>query len=186
MPYAVHLFFDTALQAAIKSAWKVLADTGIAPYMYESANRPHLTLAIYQHIDLPECERQLKSFAAARSSLPVNFQHLGIFPTTQAAVFLGPTVTASLLQLQTEIHKILHSIGTDPHPYYLPGNWVPHCALALELDPKLITQVLDSVLPLTLLLHGTITEIGVIEFRPVKHLFWFPLGDKTVNSFGAA
>jgi hypothetical protein len=49
MPFAVHLFFDANVEAVIKSAWKKLADTRMAPYMHQSANRPHFTLAIYQN-----------------------------------------------------------------------------------------------------------------------------------------
>ncbi len=181
MAFAVHLFFDANTEAVIKSAWKQLADTETAPYMYRSANRPHLTLAIYQYLDLTESERQLKSFAAARNPLQVDFPYLGIFPTDQATVFLGPTVTVPLLELHGQLHETLCSAGTDSHAYYLPGNWVPHCALALELEPRLITQVLEIGLQMSLPLHGEITEIGVIEFRPVKHLFGFRLGNNIEN-----
>ncbi len=178
MPFAVHLFFDAKTEAIIKSAWRKLADTGIASYMYQSANRPHLSLAIYQQVNLKGCEHLLKSFAAARNPLPVDFQHFGIFSTTPAAVFLASTVTSSLLELHLQIHEILHSICTDSNPYYLPGKWVPHCTLALDLEPRWITQALDIGLQLSLPLSGEITEIGVIEFRPVRHLFGFPLGDR--------
>ncbi len=177
MPFAVLLFFDTSTEAVIKSAWKELADTGIAPYMYQSANRPHLTLAIYQYLDLATCEQQLKSFAPKTDPLPVGFQHLGIFPTIPATVFLGATVTVSLLELHAQIHESLHPISTDSNPYYLPGKWIPHCTVALELEPRLIAQALEIGLQISLPLHGEITEIGVIEFRPVRHLFGFRLGD---------
>ena len=80
MPFAVHLFFDTDTEVIIKSAWRKLADTEVAPYMHVSANRPHLTLAIYQHLNLTESEQQLRGLAATRNPLAVIFQHLGIFP----------------------------------------------------------------------------------------------------------
>lgn len=176
MPFAVHLFFDTNTETIIKSAWRKLADTAIAPYMHQSANRPHFSLAIYQHLDLRECEQLLKSFAATKNRLPVSFQYFGVFPTTPAAMFLGSTVTVSLLDLHAQVHEALRSISTDPLPYYLPGQWVPHCTLALELEPSLVTKALGIGLQMPLPLSGEITEIGVIEFRPVKHLFGFSLG----------
>jgi 2'-5' RNA ligase len=178
MPFAVHLFFDANTEAIIKSGWRKLADTGLAPYMHQSANRPHISLAIYQQVNLKECEQLLKSFAGTRNRLPVDFQHLGIFSTTPATVFLGTTVTVGWLELHRQIHEILRPICTDPNPYYLPGKWVPHCTLALELEPRSITQVLDIGLQISLPLNGEITEIGVIEFRPVRHLFGYPLGDR--------
>jgi 2'-5' RNA ligase len=181
MPFAVHLFFDTNTEKVIKSVWKDLADTSIAPYMHQSANRPHFSLAIYQSIDLRACEQKLQSLAASRHRLPVSFQYLGIFPTPTSAVFLGTTVTVSLLDLHAQVHETLHSIGIDPLHYYLPGKWVPHCTLALELEPKLISQALDRGLQIPLPLYGEITEIGLIEFRPVKHLFSFWLGGSSVE-----
>jgi 2'-5' RNA ligase len=182
MPFAVHLFFDADTEAVIKSAWRKLADTRIAPYMHQSANRPHFSLAIYEGLDLPDCEQRLKSFAATRNSLPVAFQYLGVFPTTPATVFLSSTVTIALLELHAQIHEILQPISAHPNPYYLPGNWVPHCTLALELEPRLIAEALEVGLQVPLPWHSEITEIGVIEFRPVKHLFGFWLGEAHTGS----
>ena len=82
-----------------------------------------------------------------------------------------------MLELHAQVQEILHSWCAEPNPYYLPGKWMPHCTLALELEPRLISQAVDIGLQLPLPLHGEITEIGVIEFRPVKHLFAFRLGD---------
>jgi 2'-5' RNA ligase len=178
MPFAVHLFFDANTEAIIRSAWRDLADTGIAPYMHQSANRPHFSLAIYQHLDLKECEQLLESFAATKHPLPVAFQYLGVFSTTPAVVFLGSTVTLPLLAFHAQLHETLRSICADPNPYYLPGHWVPHCTLALELEPRLISQALDVGRQLSLPLQGQITEIGVIEFRPVRHLFGFSLEER--------
>lgn len=177
MPFAVHFFFDESTEAVIKSAWGELAETGIAPYMHQSANRPHFSFAIYEGLDLPDCEQRLKSFAAARKPLLVAFQYLGVFPTTLATVFLSSTVTITLLELHNQIHEILQPISRNPNPYYLPGNWVPHCTLALELEPRLIAEVLEVGLQVPLPLNGEITEIGVIKFRPIRHLFGFRLGE---------
>lgn len=164
MPFAVHLFFDANTEAGVRSVWKTLADTGIAPYMHHSANRPHFTLAICEQLDLTRCEQQLKSFAASRIPLPVSFQYLGVFPTTPAGVFLGSNVTAPLLELHAQLHETLHPICSEPNPYYLPGHWVPHCTLALELEARFITQVLDIGLQMELPVHAQITEIGLTEF----------------------
>jgi 2'-5' RNA ligase len=178
MPFAIQLYFDENTEALITSAWKELADTEIAPYMYQSTNRPHFTLAIYQDVDLIECEQRLKRFAATKNPLSVALQYLGIFPTTPATVFISAPVTIPLLELHAQIHESLHQIATDSHPYYVPGKWIPHCTLALELEPRLITQVLEVGLKIPMPLHGEMTEIGLIEFRPVQDLFSFPLENR--------
>ncbi len=176
MPFAVHLFFDAAIETAVRNAWKELADNGIAPYMHQSNNRPHLTLAIYQDLNLKECQPALQTIASALTPIPVCFEHVGVFPTVPAGVFISPTVTINLLQFHAQIQKTLQGVGTAPNAYYLPGQWTPHCTLALELDPLLTPRVLEVGLRMPWPLRGEVTEIGVIQFRPVEHLFGFSLG----------
>lgn len=80
MPHAILLYFDPATQAAIRAVWKELADTQIAPYLYESPNRPHIKLAIFEGLNLPEAETRLKTLAAETPALPLDFKQVGIFP----------------------------------------------------------------------------------------------------------
>ena len=175
MPYAVHLFFDENTETKINQIWKKLADTGIAPYLHQSANRPHITLAVYQQLDPAACQTLLRSIAAEQPPLPLSFQYIGIFPTP-GAVFAGPTVADTLLNLHRRTHETLQPISADPTPYYVPGQWVPHCTLAMELTPELLTPAVEISLELSLPLEGKITKIGCTEQPPVKHLFGFELG----------
>jgi hypothetical protein len=52
---------------------------------------------------------------------------------------------------------------------------VPHCTLGMSLASEKVMKVIQIGSELPLLLEGHVTEIGVIEFRPVKHLFAFQL-----------
>ena len=171
MPYAIHLFFDSSTEKVIKSAWKQLADTSIAPYMHQSGNRPHFTLAIYQSLDLKQAEERINIIASAQNPLSVDFAYIGFFPTIPGTIFLGSTVTNDLLGLHAQVHESMTQIGLNPDPYYLPGRWMPHCTLALEIEPELTIKVLRVGLHIPLPIHGRIIEVGIIEFRPVKHLF---------------
>ena len=176
MPFAIHLFFDPTTETTINQVLKNLAETGIATYLYQSANRPHITLAIYQKLDLTACEQLLQSIAAESPSLPVNFQYVGVFPKT-GAFFAGPTVTKNLLRSAPQrFMKQYSPISAEPNPYYLPGQWIPHCRLAIELAPEFIKPAFEISLKLPLPLAGKITEIGFTEQPPVKHLFGFQLG----------
>ena len=174
MFYAIHAFFDPQTEAAIKVVWKELADSGTAPYLYQSANRPHLTLAIYDTLDLAAGEARLGNLAAASPPLPVIFHSLGMFTTPRAAVFLAPRVDAALLELQAHVHQVFAEVTSNPDEYYLPGKWVPHCALALELDKATAVRVIQMAMNIPLPLVGQVTELGAIEARPVRHLFGFP------------
>ena len=78
-------------------------------------------------------------------------------------------MTLALLELQRQVDQMLHDIGTAPaFDYFLPGQWIPHCILALEIEPEQLTRALNIGMRLTLPFAGQMTEIGVIEFRPVK------------------
>jgi 2'-5' RNA ligase len=100
-----------------------LAETGLAPYMHTSGNRPHLTLAIYQELVLAEAKERLTLLAATSKSLPITFSHIGLFPTPEAVVFVAPRVTSDLLELHSRLHDLLADIGRQLLAYYLPGQW---------------------------------------------------------------
>lgn len=59
MPYALQLYFDPGTDAMVRQLWCRFAEAGIARHLAESANRPHLTLAIYDDLDVAMAEREL-------------------------------------------------------------------------------------------------------------------------------
>jgi hypothetical protein len=80
-------------------------------------------------------------------------------------------VTASLLEFHTAVCAQLDELGELPDfAYYRPGHWVPHCALATEFDGARLYQALQIGQNFTLQLQGQISEIGLTEMRPVRHL----------------
>ncbi len=106
---------------------------------------------------------------------PLSIESLGIFPGEQSLVFLAPIVSPGLLDLHREVHQLLQGAGAFPAPYYLPGHWTPHCALATRVPPHLVSQVVAIGRGISFPLHIRIEEIGVIAYPPVKHLFAFRL-----------
>ena len=169
--YAIHLFFDPHTENAIRSIWRELAESGVAPYFHRSANRPHLTLSIYRAIDLPAARRRLADLAARQAALPVSFQYHGVFPGANPTTFLGPLVTGPLLELQAGVCGLLDDIGELPDfDYYRPGHWIPHCGLAIEFDGSRLFEAMQIGQQIELPLQGQICEIGLTEMRPVRHL----------------
>ena len=177
MTYAVHLFFDDRTDAAIRAVWQEMSDSGVAPYLGISGNRPHISLSLCEEMDCPTFEKKLDALSQRAAKLPVSFQHIGIFPAPDATVFTGPVVTRELLALQSEVDGLLDGCCKWPEfEYYRPGHWIPHCALAMEFDQNLLNEALEIAGHLKLPLNGQVCGVGVIEFRPVKHLFSFDLG----------
>ena len=177
MTYSIGAFFDTQTETEIRRVWQVMAESGIAEYLFESANRPHITLTIFEDLDLNRTSEVLCKLAGQFTRIPVSFQSISIFPKTNA-VFLAPLVTPQLVKFQETVHKALISFASLPdYPFYLPGQWIPHCSIANYMPPEnLLPAVQKAVEILTLPITGWITEVGLSSFRPVEHLMNCKLG----------
>jgi hypothetical protein len=177
MPYAIQLFFDEKVEQAVQAIWGEQAESGVAPYLGTSGNRPHISLSLCEDLDRSACQAKLETWAAGVKPLPISFQNLGIFPAPGAVVFTGPVVTSELLALQRQVDGLLDGCCVWPEfDYYRPGHWIPHCTLAMEFDDSQLPRALEIAGHLMLPLNGSISGVGVIEFRPVKHLFAYNLG----------
>lgn len=175
MSVAVPLYFDPETEAAITAVMKELAERGVAPYMHETGIRPHITLSIYRDLPRDACHRILSDLAASQPPLPVTFSHLGIFTHPDPVVFLAPTISPALFDLHARVDALLDAIGDLPAPYYLPGNWVPHCTLAVEMPAERIPAAVAIAQKLPLPLSGLLTDVCMLEFPPLRHVFTLPL-----------
>ena len=174
MAFAIQLFVDPGSDTAVRTLWEEVARIGLSK-MRDSGNRPHVSLAIYRELDVAVCASLLKVFATTHVPFPLTFESLGIFHAEKTVVFLAPIVSSHLLDVHKEVHALPQGTGAFPAPYYLPGHWTPHCALATQIPSHLLSQVVDIGLGISFPLSFSIDEIGVIEYPPVKHLFAFRL-----------
>jgi len=175
MPYAVVLYLDSQRYQPIYGVIRELAEKGIAPYMYKEGIVPHITLVIYDDLRCERCKERLKIIAKRMQSLELNFSHIGVFITKEPAVFLAPTVTSQLLNLHLEVYETLEKNGIHPWELYLPGKWVPHCTLALEIPSVKIPKAAEIAQKLILPIKLKAKFLGVIKFMPVVNLFKFKL-----------
>lgn len=163
MSYAVELFFERGTDKAVRRIWRMLAKRVIAPYLHNSANRPHLTVALYSDIDLAESEAALARFADETMAFPLTLAALGAFPPArEAVVFCAPIVTAHLLDVQTRIHMSLNAAASEPDQLYVPGNWSPHCSLATHCPPERVIDAFAVCLALPLPLDARVEEVGIV------------------------
>jgi len=88
----------------------------------------------------------------------------GLPSLAEGALFLGVTVTADLLAFHAGMHAALAGQPVEHWPYYLPGNWVPHCTLAEGLDKMQAARASGLLLgyePIT----ATVTSAGIKDTR---------------------
>ena len=167
MPHAIELFFDDDSDRRIRGLWEQLAGLG-ASYMKSSGARPHLTLAVCESLDLPAACRLLDGFGENFASFPLQFAATGFFPGEKPVMFLAPKVTPELLKLQEQLHEELSLISPNIWPHYTPGQWMPHCTLAMDLPREQFNQIPAVIDAAALPFEVEVVSLGMVEFRPVK------------------
>ena len=172
MAFAFELHFDEQTEAAIRSAWTSLAAQGCDTTRNGVA--PHLTLAIASGFDEPSLGAGLRAFAAAHPPLTFTFGSVESFPG--GVLYLAPIMTPALQAMHRDFHARLRPLPSARNShYYTPGQWVPHCTLAMSMPAAGLvdgTLRLDPPLPPS----GSLRRLRVVEYPALKIHFDCPLG----------
>jgi 2'-5' RNA ligase len=164
MPFAVEMFFDESADKLVRAVWDDLAREGTSSAMIDGNCRPHVSLSVLEQYSTPGFENELRTFAASHRSFPIKFDCLGIFPRTEGVVYFGAVAAEQLLSVHREFHHRFAGPMTGVSPYYLPGNWIPHCTLGygLSLDaiPAAVAVCSRAMLPIA----AQVKEISLVEF----------------------
>jgi 2'-5' RNA ligase len=178
MAFAVVLFFDAATEATVRQVARSLVPAVISADPFVGELRPHLTLGVCEELDAAGFEPDFLAFAAATAATDFTFASVGVFPNGDAGVlFLAPIVTQALLRTHDEFHSRFSKYAVSRVGYYLPGGWVPHCSLALNLPRDRLAAVVDvSARTAGLPFRGRYESIGVIQYSPATDIYTAPLG----------
>lgn len=172
MPYAIELYLDNKSSEIIKSIREDLRSSKIN---VDEGTDPHITLAIYDNFKLDIFTEKLKQFSDRLSSEDVTFSSMGIFVLERPVLFLAPVVTKILLSIHSDFYGYFKKYNEKAWDYYKPGSWVPHCTLGIELTWEMVKRANDIIKDLTLPIHGRLEKIGILEFKPNRHLAEFKL-----------
>lgn len=175
MGFAVEMYFDRQAEERIGMLWEELASRGIDCLLPAVGSRPHISLAVFEQIDLDRMQEEVERFAARQRPVPLTLSSVGVFPTPEGVVFLAPVVTPELLEAHRRFHERIEATRSRSRDHYLPGQWVPHCTIA--------TSLTHDRVPLTLEICGrsrafgplVLTEVGLVEFRPVREMGTYAL-----------
>jgi 2'-5' RNA ligase len=163
MAYGVSAWFDESCERRVRGIWKDLHENGINSTLHIGPYRPHITLGIYETLDINSFTSSLVERIGSLNALPFILPSIGLFPDNPPAVFLNVTVTERLLSLHSLIHKLMAEFGSGPVHYYMPGYWNPHCTLAPDLAKSNLSDFIMLGSTLELPIEGTIDRIGVID-----------------------
>ncbi len=170
MPSALVLYFDESSEISIIRLWEALESEGIS-LDYSTDIRPHITLGIYDELFCQSCSKELAELEKQANDLSITFSHFGIFHEPEVVLFLAPTPTTELLEFHNRIHKNLADFSKTPWEFYQPGKWVPHCTLALGIQPDQFNKAIKVSTQLQLPMTVNTSEIGVVEFHPMNGVF---------------
>ncbi|EOA23282.1 hypothetical protein CARUB_v10018091mg [Capsella rubella] len=175
--YAIELYFDPALENQVLKAWNVFARRQISTKLINNESRPHITLFSTQFIDLTKLEPILKSFASKQEPIFLSFSSIGSFSNDNNALFLSPTPSLSLIQLQVQLCEAMKKEGFEIGEEYCVDSWVPVCPVAIDVPKSRIAEGFLVLRDLMLPVNGYAMDIGLVEFSPDREVFSFGLGN---------
>jgi 2'-5' RNA ligase superfamily protein len=178
MAFAVVLFFDPATEATVRRVGRGLVIPDVTPVdPFVGDLRPHVSLGVCEDLDTRRFRSDFMAFAAATPALEFTFGSLGVFSAgDEGVVFLAPIVTHGLLSIHDAFHTLFTRYAVAEMDYYLPGNWVPHCSLALHVPRDRVAAAVDASSRLAgLPLRGRFESMGLFQFQPAKDIYTAPL-----------
>jgi 2'-5' RNA ligase len=179
MPYAIELFLDETNARLVEDVWSKMAEREIG---VDLQGRAHITLGVWDDIDLDVAHPWLETFAAATPPLAVRFAGIGSFLGPQLVVFLAPVVNAELIEFHTRFMNVFPRTRGEAWSYSQPGSWVPHCTLALGFTDDQFTPVIEVARTIELPLSATLESIGIVEFPEILDHGTFALAGATTRT----
>ena len=70
MRYAIEMYFDKETEEKIMRLAQKIADAGLSTKYLEWKTRPHVTLAVYNDIDVDRCAQLLQKWHSLHSLMP--------------------------------------------------------------------------------------------------------------------
>lgn len=170
MRYALEIFFDNKTEERIMEIVNGINEQGVNNTFLSWENRPHISLAGFNDVDINMCNKLLGEFANKTKAFQTQLVSIGVFNTTNN-VFLSPIVTKELIDLHHNVHDLFNFCNSTGFEYYLPNNWIPHCAIMMGQpgNNKDLCEATKYVIENHRPLIGTICEICFIEATiPIK------------------
>lgn len=142
---------------SVESVWKEIAeefgDNGISNPI------PHFTLYGLDEVNVDALEEALREVAADHEPFTVRTDGLGIFPGNH--VYVPVARSAELAALHRDVVRATGRLGTAPTPYYEPGQWFPHIALAVEIDDDRTGDLVHHLLDRDFVWEFTVDNVEV-------------------------
>jgi hypothetical protein len=175
MPFAFEMCFDGESDKKIMSIWEALVNNNLPSYMLEKMSKPHITLGIYDRMDIPEAGRLLSDFCGGHKKFSVFLAFIGTFISKENVIFVAPNMTNELGTIHENFHAIFSAHNKSSWFYYLPSVWQPHCSMAIEVPDKDYMRSFEVIRKSFQPMQVTIESIGLVEYFPINVLHEYAL-----------
>lgn len=178
MPYSIELHFSDRTTHHIQQIINRLEKEGIRSITTEYKVPPHLTLIVYNTLDINDAKEKLNLVGDKYRSFNLNFGLLAVglkersdFPN-EPPLFFHPEVTSELLSIHRHVCELFEPYRKEVlWESYLPQNWFPHCTVAYNVPIKKIPDAMNTTLNSIQSLTIRIDKIVLIEFFPYVVLY---------------
>jgi hypothetical protein len=161
--YAIELFFDEQADTAVRRLWHRLAASGLPSLetLGHCRHRPHVSLTVLETARLPAVA-DVEDLVDARRLPALRFSALGTFGGGGGVLFLAPVMTAPLLAVHVRLNDVMQERGIVQWPHYLPGSWVPHCTLAMNVTPAELSAAAGMLAGFRQI-QAEVAEVGITD-----------------------
>jgi 2'-5' RNA ligase len=170
MAYAIELFLDQETCKHIRRVWERLHDLGIGGPLYDSGAFPHITLSIFDELDLESSKRNIELLAERFPSFELSFTEIATFTEARNVVFLKADESSTLTSMKEYLSRALATTAAEEWYYSRDERWVPHVTLAIDVPAEQIQAAVEIASHIPLPLIGSALKVGVVQLEPLKHL----------------
>jgi 2'-5' RNA ligase len=168
MALALNLRCGNATGGAIVSLWDRVSAFEDSPSMRALQYAPHFTFAIYDTSDVTEALATAVTMQAAkeRSAVEITFNRIRTFAGPPLVLWAEPEPTEMLFEIHRQVHAAIDPTLCRPH--YRPGNWIPHCTLAMRTLPDRTADALAFTNDFRGGVRASFDIIDCVTFLPVR------------------
>ena len=171
MIYALEMFFDINTERKIMNYYTDIKENGISSYLLDIENIPHITIGVFNDIDLDRTNETLKVYCSKIEKFKIRFGSIGIFTQPKSCVFIAPDITGKFIELHKSLHQAFNYCFAQGFEYYLPDKWIPHCAVDISNDINVVCRSTEYLIKTFKPFEALITHIGWVEVqKPIKIL----------------
>jgi hypothetical protein len=164
---AVVLDLDPSAVAIVDWLAGTLEHSAGLPTYRQTGLEPHMALAIYEDLDIGAVAPRLDLWAAGLVPPVIRLGSLGVFGGPSGTLFLAPIVGPELLALHESFHAAFADLTPWRWPFYETGNWIPHVALAQDLDGLSLAGAVEALAPGFAPIDAQLPALRVISYDPL-------------------